>query len=563
MIFKNRIKISCVFVFTLLHFFIEAQSLSQSNLPILIIKTYPGRDIKDEPKVPSEMYLIDNGLGKVNFISDTPKHKFIAGIEFRGSTSQGGPNWYFLPNIPMKMPYGFEIWTDTTGKRTAELPLAGMATESDWVLNASYNDRTFLRDYLAQKIAKKMGLISSDVKFVEVLINGQYQGVYLLMEKIKQGKNRVPIDKLHVTDNAGDNLTGGYILKLDKTTGSASNAVFLSNYVTPNSTFKPPFMIDYPKKDSLTNSQFNYINGVVGEFEKSLAEDNTLDPTAKYRKMIDMPSFVDYFIVNELSKNVDAYRLSTYFYKERDSKGGKLKMGPVWDYNLSFGNADYYNGNNTTGWIYNIVNDFPDASKDGWQAPFWWSKLLSDSVYVNKLKNRWKELRKTVVNTAFIDQQIDSVQTVLKEPLARNFQRYPLFGKYIWPNGFVGSNMDQEIAYLKDWFPKRISWIESKIQLLSPLILAKEEELNGLSIAIYPNPVQDKLLINYSLPIESKLGFSIYDMAGHSVWKSELGLLPQGSSTTSLDLTNLKSGVYVFSLMINDLNFKQIKFIKN
>jgi hypothetical protein len=461
------------------------------------------------------------------------------------------------------MPYGFEIWTDTTGTTTTELPLAGMASESDWVLNASYNDRSFLRDYLAQKIAKKFGLLSSDVKFVEVLINGQYQGVYLLMEKIKQGKNRVPIDKLHVTDNSGDNLTGGYILKLDKNTGSASNAIFSSNYATPNTNFKPPFLIDYPKNDSLTSSQFNYIKTFVGDFEMSLAEENPLDPAAKYRRLIDIPSFVDYFIVNELSKNVDAYRLSTFFYKERDSKGGKIKMGPVWDYNLAFGNADYYNGNNTSGWIYNIVNDIPETAKDGWKAPFWWSKLLTDSVYVNKLKNRWKEVRKSVINTNFIYQQIDSVQTALNEPLARNFQRYPLYGKYIWPNGFVGSNMDQEIAYLKDWFPQRISWIESKIQLMSPIILAREEELTGLTVTLFPNPVQDKLLINYQLPKESKVGFSIFDTSGKQLYLDDLGVLPSGHSTSTIDVAKLPSGIYLFSLLINGTNHKQIKFLKN
>jgi hypothetical protein len=560
MIFKNPLYFVLLFLFS---WNLEAQVLSQSNLPILRIKTFVGKSIKDEPKVPVEMELFDKGPGLLNSLTDVPAHKFVAGIEFRGSTSQGGPNFYFLPNIPVKMPYGFEIWTDTTGKFTKELSLANMGAESDWVLNASYNDRSFLRDFLAQRLGQKMGLLSSEVKFVELILDNQYQGVYLLMEKIKQGKNRVPIDKLRVTDTSGDALTGGYILKLDKNSGSAPNVSFSSNYVTPLSRNKPQFLIDYPKKDSLVSPQLNYIKSVMTDFEKSLFEDNPLEPSAKYRKMMDIPSFVNYFFINELSKNVDAYRLSTFFYKERDSKGGKIKMGPVWDYNLSFGNADYYNGNRTNGWMFNIGNEIPEIVKDGSQAPFWWSKLLGDTVYVNKLSSRWKELRRSVINTNYIYQQIDSVQTVLKEPLARNFQRYPLFGKYIWPNGFVGANMDQEIAYLKDWFPKRIAWIESKIQMLSPLILANGEEPFLYDVNVFPNPGQEKLQVRYQMKLASKASVFIFDLSGQIRMEQTLGNFSPGEHTSTLDISQLSLGTYVLVLSLGDVISKQVKFVKN
>ena len=560
MIFKNPLYFVLLFLFS---WNLEAQVLSQSNLPILRIKTFVGKSIKDEPKVPVEMELFDTGPGLLNSLTDVPAHKFVAGIEFRGSSSQGGPNFYFLPNIPVKMPYGFEIWTDTTGKFTKELSLANMGAESDWVLNASYNDRTFLRDFLAQRLGQKMGLLSSEVKFVELILDNQYQGVYLLMEKIKQGKNRVPIDKLRVTDTSGDALTGGYILKLDKNTGSAPNVSFSSNYVTPLSRNKPQFLIDYPKKDSLVSPQLNYIKSVMTDFEKSLFEDNPLEPSAKYRKMMDIPSFVNYFFINELSKNVDAYRLSTFFYKERDSKGGKIKMGPVWDYNLSFGNADYYNGNRTNGWMFNIGNEIPEIVKDGSQAPFWWSKLLGDTVYVNKLSSRWKELRRSVINTNYIYQQIDSVQAVLKEPLARNFQRYPLFGKYIWPNGFVGANMDQEIAYLKDWFPKRIAWIESKIQMLSPLILANGEEPFLYDVNVFPNPGQEKLQVRYQMKLASKASVFIFDLSGQIRMEQTLGNFSPGEHTSTLDISQLSLGTYVLVLSLGDVISKQVKFVKN
>jgi hypothetical protein len=272
---------------------------------------------------------------------------------------------------------------------------------------------------------------------------------------------------------------------------------------------------------------------------------------------------VNYFFINELSKNVDAYRLSTFFYKERDSKGGKIKMGPVWDYNLSFGNADYYNGNRTNGWMFNIFNEIPEVAKDGSQAPFWWSKLLGDTVYVNKLSSRWKELRRSVINTNYIYQQIDSVQAVLKEPLARNFQRYPLFGKYIWPNGFVGGNMDQEIAYLKDWFPKRIAWIESKIQMLSPLILANKEESFLFDVNVFPNPGQEKLQVRYQIKLDSKASVFIFDLSGQIRMEQTMGNFSPGEHTSTLDISQLSSGTYVLVLSLGDVISKQVKFVKN
>jgi len=104
-----------------------------------------------------------------------------------------------------------------------------MPAESDWVLNASYNDRTFMRDVLAHDLGIRMGLLGSRTRYVELVINDVYQGVYILMEKIKKGKYRVPISDLHPTENTGDNLTGGYLMKIDKTTGSPSKN-WISNY---------------------------------------------------------------------------------------------------------------------------------------------------------------------------------------------------------------------------------------------------------------------------------------------------------------------------------------------
>jgi hypothetical protein len=143
----------------------------------------------------------------------------------------------------------------------------------------------------------------------------------------------------------------------------------------------------------LTSKQLTYIKGWMTTFEKELYANTALEKDAAWRNMIDMDSFVDYFILTELTKNIDGYRLSTYFYKDKDSKDARLKMGPAWDYNLAYGNADYYEGYKTTGWQYQI-NALASPTGDIYLSPFWWSKLVQDEDFRTKASNRWGELRK-------------------------------------------------------------------------------------------------------------------------------------------------------------------------
>jgi hypothetical protein len=206
----------CLLILLVLPLAVFSQSLSVSNLPIVRINTKT-RVIQDEPKIPVLLELFDKGPGQLNQVSASPTLSTVAGIEFRGSTSQA--DFYFLPGL-VKKPYGIELWTDSTGITAKKMSLIQMPEESDWVLNASYNDRSFMRDFLAQLIAGRLGVLHSETKFVELIISDEYRGVYILLEKIKQGKNRVPISDLYTTENAGDNVTGGYLLNLDKTSGS-------------------------------------------------------------------------------------------------------------------------------------------------------------------------------------------------------------------------------------------------------------------------------------------------------------------------------------------------------
>ena len=531
-------KKSLVFFCLILPVVLWGQSLSVSNLPILRINTKT-RVIQDEPKIPVVMDLFDAGSGQLNQVSASPTISTVAGVEFRGSTSQA--DFYFLPGY-VKKPYGIELWTDSTGVKAKKMSLLQMPEESDWVLNASYNDRSFMRDFIAQNLAARLGLLHSNTKFVELIINEEYRGVYVLMEKIKQGKNRVPISDLYPTENAGDNVTGGYLLKIDKTSGSPSTT-WKSNYTSGiSATQKCEFQIEYPQYGIITQQQFIYIRDYINTWEQKLMTEDMNDPKASFRNYMDIPSFVNYFILNEATRNVDGYRLSTYLYKDKESLGGKIKMGPAWDFNIAFGNADYLNGWMTNGFVYKAMEN--DGGKnDAWQVPFWWNKLVQDASFRKALATRWKEVRKTFLNTTSIFATIDSAQVVLKDPLTRNFQKYLLLGKKIWPNYYVGSTVNDEVNWLKNWIQGRFIWLDAQLAIYESPILGNEIE--AVPALVYPNPSSGLFQWKFNLEKPSSLVYQILDSQGRVLISSKSLNFEAGEHTYPLDLSSLASGTYV------------------
>lgn len=342
----------------------SAQSFSSSNLPIIVINTN-GLVIPDEPKIKADMGIIDNGNGVRNNLTD-PFNNFNGkiGIELRGSSSQSFP----------KKQYSIEVQDDLGNGLDASL--LGMPAEEDWVLFAPYNDKSLMRDVLAYKLGRDLGRYASRTRFCELVLNGQYMGIYVLMEKVKRDVNRVNIAGLNPTEITGDDLTGGYIIKIDKETGSGNGGW--------NSAFPPlgrmgsqqiHFQYDYPSATEIVPEQRIYIQQYIYNFEASLNSSTYNDPVNGYAKYIDVESFIDFFIINEVSKNVDGYRLSTYLFKQKDSDGGKLHMGPMWDFNLGFGNANYCTQGNPEGWVTNFNSI---CGQDYWLIPFWWSKLYTD-----------------------------------------------------------------------------------------------------------------------------------------------------------------------------------------
>ncbi len=530
----------CLFFFwLLLPALLVGESLSVSNLPILRINTN-SRVIQDEPKIPVVMEIFDKGVGQLNQVSSTPTLTTIAGIEFRGSTSQA--DFIFLPGY-VKKPYGIEIWTDTSGVNDKKMSLVQMPEETDWVLNASYNDRSFMRDFLAQMIAGRLGVLNSKTKFVELIINDEYRGVYVLMEKIKQGKNRVPISDLYPTENSGDDVTGGYLLKIDKSSGSPSTS-WKSNYTSGiTATQKCEFQIEYPKYGIITQQQLIYIRDYINTWERKLMTEDMNDPKASFRDMMDMPSFVNFFILNEVTRNVDGFRLSTYLYKDKESLGGKIKMGPAWDFNIAFGNADYLNGWMTNGFVYKAMEN--DGGKnDYWQVPFWWNKLIQDANFRKALATRWKEVRSSFLNTNTLNSTIDSAQVVLKEPLTRNFQKYQLMGRKIWPNYYVGSSLTDEVNWLKNWIQGRLTWLDAQMALFDSPILGNEQvELPSL---VYPNPSKGLFTWRFTLSKSAEVNYQVLDLQGRVLISSKSLNFGSGEQIYTLDFSSLPAGSYLF-----------------
>ncbi|MFN8341230.1 MAG: CotH kinase family protein [Cyclobacteriaceae bacterium] len=516
-------------------------TLTSSNLPIIVINTN-GVGIPDEPKIAASMGIINN-VGSRNSLTD-PFNDFSGtiGIELRGSSSQMFP----------KKQYGIEV-RDALGNGLS-VSLLGMPAESDWILSAPYDDKSLIRDALAYHLGLQMGRYAPRTRFCELVLNNSYMGIYVLTEKIKRDKNRVNVHKMSNTDVAGDALTGGYLLKIDKNSGNPTDGWTSSHYpyyVTSGQTIY--IMHDYPDGAHIVQAQRSYIQQFVGEFEDVLAGPDFKNPTTGYNKYIDVDSFIDYFLMQEVSKNPDSYRLSTYFHKFRDSDGGKLAMGPIWDFNLGFGDVDYCTQGNPEGFVYQF-NQI--CSQDFWLVPFWWDRLMMDDFYRNRMGLRWSALREGKFSTASLHAYVDSVTTVLKkEAVQRNFAVWPVLGQYVWPNYYVGATYDAEVQWLKNWITDRMTWLDRNL----PKAITGLENTNS-DVQVFPNPSQGHLTVQYALKSAGQVRIQWSDAAGRMI--SDDSFAHEGPGQFQQQYVMPAPGWYVYKLMLPDGNLVTGKLIR-
>jgi len=450
-----------------------AVEIGNSKIPYVVIETH-GIDILNEPKVPAEMII---------YQQKAEIKRVQIGIEYRGSTSF---------RISDKKSFGIETW-DEQGN-DIDVAFFGFPEEEDFILSGHIVDttdhwgfdRTLMYNYLGYNLFRNMGSYASRTRFVELEINGTYQGVYVFMEKLKRDRNRIDVATLDPTENTPELISGGYVLKIDKTSGGDHTlnqplSYFLNNWdddaryteeisfrsaydiygkpidfepfgepYHPNMYLETYFLYEYPKDIYISESQKTYIQTYIYNFETALLNDDFSSEVRTYTAYIDLQSFVDFFIINELTRNVDGYRLSTYLYKDR---GEKLRMGPIWDLDIGYFSGDRIPMDD---WVINY-NSY--VERDAWMLPFWWKRLMADPVFRRELKTRWSELRAGVLGTAQLLYLVDEAVTYLETngAVSRNYQK--------WDLGSGFSYLDQ-IESLKTYLQNRSQWMDGMISSL-------------------------------------------------------------------------------------------------
>tara|TARA_B110001469_G_C9648945_1_gene330158 strand:- start:6504 stop:9107 length:2604 start_codon:yes stop_codon:yes gene_type:complete len=427
-------------------------NFESSNLPIVIIVTDQGQDIPNEPKIDATMKIIYRGEGERNYLTDasdvsTLNFDNAIKIEYRGSSSA----------LLDKKQYSLTTYDEFGDKDNVEL--LDLPKENDWILNGLAYDASFIRDYMSYKLSNFTGNYASRGRYCEVVLNGEFQGLYILQEKLKADDNRININKIKDSHITLPKLTGGYITKTDKIEGEEVAAWSMDNY----GGYQSNFVHDVPKMSEVQPEQQEYIKGEFEALQEKVTAPSNSAITDGYPSIIDIPSFIDFILLNELASNVDAYEFSTYFHKDRNDK---LRAGPIWDFNLTFGNDLFfwgYDRSKTDIW------QFSDGGNDG---PKFWKDLFDDAVFKCYMTKRWQELTATgmPLNSVELFAFIDATELIISEAVVRQETHSGTTGEF-----------DLQIIDIKDFITERIAWISGQLTDTSlcatittpPLVISK------------------------------------------------------------------------------------------
>ena len=514
------------------------QNFTESSLPIVIINTNnnpnTGRplEIQDEPKVPATMKIIFRPNGSKNFITDQYNPDYLIydgniGIEIRGSSSQSLP----------KKPYGLTTFKEDNVTYN-NVSILSMPDEHDWVLNSLAFDPSLIRNYLSYDLARSMGNYAARGKYCELVINGDYKGLYIFMEKLKIDNDRINIVKMAITDNEMPELTGGYVIKADKTTGGDPVAWSMASYNGSTN-----YLHDSPNPWEITTQQKNYIRNQFTSLQTTATAQNNSVYNG-YPSIIDIPSFIDFMLINELASNADAYQYSTYFHKDRN---GKLRAGPVWDFDLTYGNDLFmwgFDRSHTDVWQFNTGNS---GSK-------FWRDLFNNPTFKCYFAKRWKVLNKVngPLNFFTITEKMELITNQISDAITRENARW----------GTI-PNQSGEIANMKEWLQARINWLNTNLSSNSSCLNSTVPQLVISKINYNPLPTDEfsgndlefieitnndtkaanltgiyfsELGLTYQFPANSTLGAGEkLFLAGNSIaFEQFYGLVPYDQFTRSL-----------------------------
>jgi hypothetical protein len=494
-----------------------------SNLPLMILST-GGQVPADVPpggmRRNGGLFVIDRNNGGRAALRDTPQFAGLADFELFGQTS------LYFP----KRPHRIELQDEYGHDRNASL--LGLPADADWQLQNPYNDKSFLNDFLAAELHERMGRTALRRKFVEVFVDSgtgklsypqDYYGIMVLFEKIEVDRNRVNIAELTPANTAEPEISGGYIFKRDKDSAGDLNFSSPGGYGFANI----PFKLHEPKPNELRNAgywgfytsfpnplsgpsgpiytsagsnQLAWLRNYLGQMERVLYTNDWLTRTATnhYSHYLDVDSAVDQHWIVEFTKQIDGYRLSSFYTKDRN---GKVKMEPIWGWKLSFGNADYASGDTTNGWYYELTGE---------QDHPWLRRLIcgttsptgssGDPDFVQRIADRWSVLRTNVLNGTNVIARIGELAARLNEPATRDFAKYPRLGTYTWPNpdgpqvdytnptNYLGRTTNSIIGQMTRWMLGRYLWIDGQFTKAPVFSLAGGSVSNGTLLKISTQP---------------------------------------------------------------------------
>ncbi len=385
-----------------------------SSLPILVINTVGGAPIVDR-----ENYVD----AAIEITSPNPAHNYSGTMGIRG---RGNSTW----NMP-KQPYRLRL--DTSA------PLLGMPGNRHWVLLANHTDKSLLRTGLAMELGWRLDMSwNPRAVQVELVLNGQPRGVYQLAEHIRIGGNRVDIVELEPGDTDPVSITGGYLMEIDNWRDCEPEVFF-------ETTRGVPVCIDTPGDGDIVPAQYDYISTYVQDAENVLYGPDYTNPLSGYAAWLDPESYVQYYLANELMKNQDARDWSSiWMYKDR---GGLLKRGPLWDFDIAAGNINYSTNSDPRG--FHI------------RGGLWYWRLFQDPVFATAVRAHWDASRPALVDA--VETWIDDEVALMGDAADENFVIWGHLETYGWPNAVIAGSHAGEVAYLKDWLRQRIRWLDENL----------------------------------------------------------------------------------------------------
>ncbi len=427
-----------------------------SDLPLVFIDSRGHDFTRDtslsttfEPTAVSSLFLEPGEDGRAT-LSGPPNYFGNAGMNVRGASSRAWP----------KKQYKFETWGEQSEDRPASL--LGMPADADWILAAPYFDRSLMRNHLTFRWWEALGYYSPRTRFFELFLDqdgdrrftmDDYQGIYVLTEKIKRSADRLDLPRLKPADgdDASPPFTGSYVIE-----GTNVNQHWQS---------RSGIRLKYlePREAELLPEAKAWIRDHYNAVEATVLEDEFQDAESGYRSILDVPSHIDYDILRELSRNIDGASTFLSFNAE-----GKIGMGPLWDYNQSFG-------------LTSLFKPEPGWKTDGWNVEYmtrgghwmkWWDHLGNDPEYQTAWNDRWVELRQGLFTNDRLLGDVAATAALLEESQERNFERWDILGKVVWSTG-GGTRADpaegerdtfaKEVAFVRDWLTARLAWIDSQV----------------------------------------------------------------------------------------------------